>query len=72
MLTKFTKGLTINDVLPKDTEFVEDVKWDAPRLRDISRGIVYEEDNANELAHKFIKENGAKLERIMGRKIQTK
>lgn len=63
MLTKFTKGLKINEVVSKDTKFVKDIVWQAP---------LTEDETLNGKAKDFIKENGAKLERIMGRKIQTK
>ncbi|MBG11170.1 MAG: hypothetical protein CMD92_08425 [Gammaproteobacteria bacterium] len=63
MLTKFTKGLKINEVVSKDTKFVKDIVWQPP---------LTEDETLNGKAKDFIKENGVELERIMGRKIQTK
>lgn len=63
MLTKFTKGLKIKEVVSKDTKFVKDIVWQPP---------LTEDETLNGKAKDFIKENGVELERIMGRKIQTK
>jgi len=63
VLTKFTKGLKINEVVSKDTKFVKDIVWQPP---------LTEDETLNGKAKDFIKENGVELERIMGRKIQTK
>tara|TARA_B100001094_G_scaffold89945_2_gene85977 strand:+ start:1320 stop:1508 length:189 start_codon:yes stop_codon:yes gene_type:complete len=62
VLTKFTKGLKINEVL-KEAKFQKDIVWQPP---------LTEDETLNGKAKDFIKENGVELERIMGRKIQTK
>ncbi len=63
MLTKFKKGLKINQVLSKDTKFQLDIEWQPP---------LTEDETLNDKAKEFINENGDKLERIMGRKVSSK
>ena len=63
MLTKFKKGLKINQVLSKDTKFQLDIVWQPP---------LTEDETLNDKAKEFINENGDKLERIMGRKVSSK
>ena len=52
----------INEVL-KEAKFQKDIVWQPP---------LTEDETLNGKAKDFIKENGVELERIMGRKIQTK
>ena len=63
MLTKFKKGLKINQVLSKDTKFEKDIVWQPP---------LTEDETLNDKAKEFINKNGDKLERIMGRKVSSK
>ncbi len=49
--------------MSKDTEMQEEFKW-MPLLSD-SKPV-------NDIARKFINENGEELERIVGRKVSTK
>lgn len=49
--------------MSKDTEMQEEFKW-MPLLSD--------DKPVNDIARKFINENGEELERIVGRKVSTK
>ena len=62
-MTKFKKGVTINKVMPSKTKVEYEFEWMPP---------LEEDEQTNELARKFIKENGEEIERIMGRKISSK
>jgi len=62
-LTKFEKGIKINEVLSKDTKFRKEFEWQASLDAD---------ETLNDKAKEFIKDNGDKLERIMGRKVSSK
>ena len=62
-MTKFEKGIKINEVLSKDTKFRKEFEWQAP---------LTEDETLNDKARKYIENNGDKLERIMGRKVSSK
>ncbi len=62
-MTKFKKGIIINKRMSKDTEMQEEFEW-MPLLSD--------DKPVNDIARKFINENGEELERIVGRKVSTK
>ena len=63
MLTKFKKGITITEEISKDTEMQEEFEW---------KPLLSDDKAINDIARKFINENGEQLERIVGRKVQTK
>ena len=62
-MTKFEKGVTINKIMPGNTKMEYEFQWLLP--------LEEEDEHTNELARKFIKENGEELERIMGRKVSS-
>jgi Holliday junction resolvase len=62
-LTKFEKGIKINEVLSKNTKMRKEFVWQASLDAD---------ETVNDKARKQIKEHGEELERIMGREISSK
>ena len=62
-MTKFEKGIKINEVLSKNTKMRKEFVWQASLDAD---------ETVNDKARKHIKENGDKLERIMGREVSSK
>ena len=62
-MTKFEKGVTINKIMSSNTNMEYEFQWLLP--------LEEEDEHTNELARKFIKENGEELERIMGRKVSS-